>query len=424
MNYETAKSHMDEIQKKGSILGLKPIKLLLERLQNPQNKLAVIHVTGTNGKGSVCAFLEQLYMGEEKKVGRYISPTLNCYLERYQINGKSMSREEFAYYFSKVYPHIEAMRENGEDTPTAFEIETVIAFLFFLEKGVDIVILETGMGGREDATNVVENPLCTVFVSIGMDHMQFLGDTVEKIAYEKAGIMRKDCPVICYPNPLNINHVLMKEYEKINGGLHNVSEFHVINKEDVRILEETLNGSRFMYKGEEYSISLAGRYQIYNAITAIETKYVLDGYMNKDFLSKVSWAGRFEKISDKPLFIRDGAHNMDGVKALKESIEKHFTNREIIFIIGVLKDKEYEKMMALLCPMAKKVYTITAPGERGLPADVLAGCVKPYCNDVSVCNNVEEAILKAGEFAMSHRENEEESVVIAWGSLSYIGQIH
>lgn len=423
MTYKEAKAYIDQVQKRGSILGLAPVKMLLERLDNPQNQLKVIHVAGTNGKGSICTFLEHLYLAEGRRVGRYISPTLHCYLERFQINGKYMEEEEFAALLSDVITVIEDMKNNGEELPTAFEIETVIAFLYFVKHQVDIVVLETGMGGRDDATNVVDKPLCTVFASIGMDHIQFLGDTIEQIAYEKAGIMKDNCPAVSYPNSPEVMNVLETQFglHNINGGLQN--EFHRVSKSDVQILEETLEESVFQYKGEEYRIRMAGEYQIYNAATAIETKLLLDGCLVKKGLLDAIWEGRFEKMAEHPLLIRDGAHNVDGVNALKESIQKHFTKEKLIFIIGVLKDKEYDKMMAVLCPLAAKVFTITPDNARGLPGKVLRESILPYCNDVTVCSSVDEALHKAKLESRQYERQGKYAAIIAWGSLSYIGQI-
>lgn len=439
MTYNEAMQYMKQVQKKGSILGLGSVKMLLERLGNPQDRCPVIHVAGTNGKGSVCTFLESLYVAEGKRVGRYISPTIHCYLERFQINETYMEEDTFAQLLEKVIEILEEMEKEQLPLPTAFEIETAIAFLYFLEEHVDVVILETGMGGRLDATNVVRNPLCTVFASIGMDHMQFLGDTIEKIAYEKAGIMKKGSPVVSYPNSSAVMHVLKKEFrtvcssDKDDKGLHDAeyelkdkqlsTPFVDILKEDISILSETLEGSRFLYKGEEYEIGMCGSYQIYNAVTAIETKLLLDGSLVKSGLRQATWEGRFEKISDEPLFIRDGAHNVDGVLALKESLQKHFTNHHIIFIIGVLGDKEYERMMQILCPMAEQAFTITPPVERGLSGDILCECVGRYCPQVEACADVESVIEKAKQSYAEYMDKGEQAVIVAWGSLSYIGQI-
>lgn len=439
MTYNEAIQYIEQVQKKGSILGLDPVKILLERLGNPQDQCPVIHVAGTNGKGSICSFLESMYMAEGKRVGRYISPTIHCYLERFQINGIYMEEDTFAQLLAEVIKALEKMEAEQQPLPTAFEIETAIAFLYFLRENVDIVILETGMGGRLDATNVVKKPLCTVFASIGMDHMQFLGDTIEKIAYEKAGIMKTGCPVVSCPNSPEVMRVLKENFKTLNnhvmknGSLHNVEEgmkdnqrdtkFIEIDKDDISILSETLEGSRFIYKGEEYEIGMSGSYQIYNAVTAIETKLLLDCTLVKSGLKKATWEGRFEKISDEPLFIRDGAHNVDGVMALKESLQKHFTNHHIIFIIGVLGDKEYESMMQLLCPMAEQTFTITPPVERGLSGDILCESVGRYCPQVEACADVENAIEKAKQSYAEYMDKGEQAVIVAWGSLSYIGQI-
>lgn len=329
-----------------------------------------------------------------------------------------MPETVFANLLTEVKNVVMQMEAEQVELPTAFEIETVIAFLYFLLEETDLVILETGMGGREDATNVVSRPLCTVFASIGMDHMQFLGDTIEQITFEKAGIMKEGCPAVTYPSKSEVLHVLEKQAE-----LHNVN-LNVVKKDDIHILSETLEESVFCYKDKEYRIQMLGKYQIYNAVTAIETKLFLDGNLIVESLMDAKWEGRFEKISENPLFIRDGAHNIDGVSVLKESIEKHFTNRRILFIIGVLKDKEYEKMMELLCPVASKVFTVTPETDRGLSGSILKESILPYCGDVSVCSSVEDAVCQAKEAHERYERDGQRAVIIAWGSLSYIGQIN
>lgn len=473
MTYQEAIQYMETIGQRGSVLGLEPVRSLLNRLDNPQEQLDIIHVAGTNGKGSICTFLEAMYRGEGKRVGRYISPTIHTYLERFQMNGHYMEEEIFASLLTRVDVEIGAMREEGCDLPTAFEIETAIAFLYFVQEHADIVILEVGMGGREDATNVISHPLCSVFANIGMDHMQFLGDTLEKIAYEKAGIIKKGCPVVCYPGDERTIEVLRREFEQVNSSHSSTLRasasdslrlhccFAVADTSSLEILSEDLDGSTFIYKGEEYAIPLAGTYQIYNAITAIDTKRLLDGHLVKEALGRARWEGRFEKISDKPLFIRDGAHNVQGVTALRESLQKHFTNARFIFIIGVLKDKEYEKMMELLCPMADACYLVRPRNARGLDTTLLGEVVSRYCEKVTRCESVEEAVAlatagwreseerlflkKANRRAYEERgcmtrdgvaspehvnsgvdieeECVKETVIVAWGSLSYIGEI-
>ena len=417
MQYDEALNYISEIQKRGSVLGLDAIRSLLDHLGNPQDQLKVIHVAGTNGKGSICTFLEVMYRAEGKRVGRYISPTLDSYLERFQINGSYMERDEFAGYITDVATIIHKMEKENDPIPTAFEIETAIAFLFFVRQKADIVILETGMGGREDATNVVKHPLCTVFASIGMDHMQFLGDTIEEIAYEKAGILKDGCPAVTYPNPSTVLHVLEQEADR------HKAELTKVDPDAIEILSETLRGTRFRYKEKIYSIRMPGTYQVYNAATAIETKLLLDGTVKEGSLLQAEWAGRFEVMSESPLLIRDGAHNVDGALALKECIQKHFTNQNLIFIIGVLRDKEYEKMVRILCPMAEQIYTITPDNERGLPAEKLKESILPYCQNVTVCASVKEAVRLAGVRAECESAQGAETVIVAWGSLSYLGLV-
>ena len=454
MTYIEAVDYINTVGQKGSILGLGPITELMERLGNPQEKLNIIHVAGTNGKGSICTFLEMLYREEGKRVGRYISPTIHDYLERFQINGECMEEDDFARLLTKVDKAICKMREDGGGLPTAFEIETAIAFMYFVEQNVDIVILEVGMGGREDATNVIKHPLCTVFANIGMDHMQFLGDTIEKIAYEKAGIIKEGSPVICYPSKDMVLEVLKKEYVKVQKKYRYCTENVNINEKDevfkdfriadlskLEIISENLIGSTFIYKGEEYNISLAGRYQIYNAITAIEAKLRLDGHLMKEALCKARWEGRFHKICDAPVFIKDGAHNVQGVTALRDSLKLHFTNATFIFIIGVLKDKEYNKMMELMCPMAEACYLIKPNNLRGLETNVLAEVVGRYCKDVTRCESVAEAVELATDRwremtckninhsgtgdtnKLAYADKKENVIIVAWGSLSYIGEV-
>ena len=189
MNYKQAMEKMEQIAKKGSVLGLEPVSILCERLGNPQDKINVIHIAGTNGKGSILAYLESIFIEGGYKVGKYSSPTLFSYLERFKINGENMEEEEFASYFTKIDKCFNEMKKTNAPMPTAFEVETAIAFDFFYEKGVDVVLLETGMGGELDATNIVKHPVCTVIASVDMDHMAFLGNTLSKIAEKKAGII-------------------------------------------------------------------------------------------------------------------------------------------------------------------------------------------------------------------------------------------
>lgn len=420
MNYTEAMNYITEKNQLGSVLGLERIRELLTRLGEPQNQCKVVHIAGTNGKGSILACMDAILQDAGYQVGRYISPTVFCYLERFQINGHFMEEAVFADYLSRIRPVVEEMEQDGIIGITAFEMETALAFLYFQEQPVDLVLLETGMGGRLDATNVVEHPLCTILAAISLDHMKLLGDTIKAIAYEKAGILRDDVPCVVYPENEEAMSVIETQCR-----LHNVEPI-LPDLAQLTIINEDLNYEIFDYKNVKYELGLLGKHQIYNALTAIEAlnvikdklKYDLNNVNIQNGLHNAMWRGRFEILERSPYVIRDGAHNMEAARCLYEQITKHFTNRRIIYIIGILKDKEYDAMLSLLIPLASRVYVITVPdNSRALPAEELASVVRKYCQDVILAESPEQAYGLAREAAAP------EDVIIAFGSLYYIGRI-
>ncbi len=422
MTYKESLEYIEEKNNLGSVLGLELITELLNRLENPQNKIKVIHIAGTNGKGSILSFIESILIESGYTVGRYISPTIFTYLERFQINKTYISEASFAKYITVIKNIIDDMIVDGYPSPTSFEIETAISFLYCMDENVDYMLLETGMGGRLDATNVVESPVCDVIASISMDHMNFLGDTLEKIAIEKSKIIKENTICVSYDNEEIVNKVIAEGCNKQN------TELIFTNTKKLEILEETLDGTRFIYKDNEYHIEMIGVHQVYNSITAIEVIDAIcrvDNINNINYnriyvgLRKTNWKGRFEIISNNPIVIRDGAHNVDAAKSLVNTIEKHFTKKQIVYIIGMLKDKEYDKVLKITGKYANIIYTITAPGVRGLDSKELCESARKYNSDVRDRGDIDinlvlkEAILEAGE----------EGVVIVFGSLSYIGNI-
>lgn len=418
MDYEAALKVIATVGKRGSVFGLKTIRELLDRLGNPQERLKVIHVAGTNGKGSICAFLEAIYRAEGLRVGRYVSPTLFTYLERFQIDGCNMAEEEFALLLTLVETVSEQMGQEGLCKPTAFEMETAVAFLYFVKEQVDLVILETGMGGRLDATNVVAHPLCTVFASIGRDHMQALGDNLAAVAREKAGIMREGCPVVACPGRREVMEVLKAEADRLHA------PFFPVDTKQLSIESGKLGETCFSYRGVRYVIRLSGEHQVWNAAAAIQAKLVLDGTVRTESLADAVWPGRFEAVSSDPLLIRDGAHNPDGAKALKNALGTYVPDRRLIFIVGVFRDKEYGAMMDLLCPMAERIYTVTPPGERGLAAETLAECIRSVNSAVMACGSVKQALELAKEDVRQLEQKEgQEAAIVAWGSLSWMAQV-
>lgn len=424
MNEEEAVKYIEERNKLGSVLGLEHIRELLSRLGEPQNHCKVVHIAGTNGKGSILAFIDSVLQDAGYRVGRYISPTIFCYFERFQINDTYIQEREFVSYLSRIRDVVDEMEAEGMQGVTAFEIETALAFLYFYDQKVDYVLLETGMGGRLDATNVVDKPVCTILASISLDHMKILGDTIPAIAYEKTGILRDEVPCVVYP----LNEKAMPVIKE-QCSLHNINPI-VPDLQQLVIKNEDLYLEEFAYKNVNYSIRILGKHQIYNAITGVEALKIINQDLIKNHkkalknvnyakgLHNATWRGRFEVLERNPYVIRDGAHNYDGAQRLYEQMTKHFTNRRIIYIIGVLGDKEHYAMLSLLVPLAWKVYVITVPDNpRALPAVQLAEEVREFCNQVEIADSPEQAYQQA------RAQAGQEDVILAFGSLYYIGRI-
>lgn len=412
MDYEKL---TEELKKRGSVPGLDAIRRLLFALGDPQDEIPVVHIAGTNGKGSVFACLSSILIEAGYKVGRYVSPTITCYEERFQINGAYIKRERLERLYVLVEEALKRAEKAGV-TPTLFEVETALAFLYFKEEKVDFALIETGMGGLLDATNVVSTPLLCVISSISYDHQAFLGETLSEIAAQKAGIIKEGCSVVLAENLPEAAKVVRLEAQKKKAACMEICA------KDYQVIEEMPFGSRFSWKKTEFSLALPGRHQIANAVTALAASELLLEEMDETKrreaqqagLSKARWPGRLELLRKSPLFYRDGAHNPDGARKLADFLQKHFTNKKIIYIMGVLKDKEYKKMLAALLPLAQKVYVFTPENERGLSADILAAAVREMHIPVTVCADVNAAARQALS------EAAREDVLVACGSLSFM----
>lgn len=416
---------IDELKKRGSSPGLQAVRGLLDVLGNPQERIRVIHIAGTNGKGSVFAFLSSILQEAGYRVGRYISPTIHSYEERFQINGKEIAPEVLEKYYASMEQAMKKMHEKGWGEPTLFEVETALSFLYFAEEQVDFALVETGMGGTLDATNVVENPFLTVIASISYDHKAFLGDTLEEIAEHKAGIIKENVPVIVSENIPEVCAVIKKNADTKKAACTFTTD------RDYRVVSENVDASIFIWKKQKFSIALPGRHQISNAVTALmaaekirnifiengidSTKISLSALQNG--LASTRWPGRLELLCKEPYVFLDGAHNPDGAHKLGKFLEKHFTNRKIIYIMGVLKDKEYEKMLAELLPQAAIVYTFQPKNERGLAGEILAQCVQKANVPAECCRSVNEAVRRGKERAGK------DDVVVICGSLSFIEEM-
>lgn len=423
MNYEEAMNFIQNTNKFGSVLGLDNNRELLERLGNPQDQLRVVHIAGTNGKGSTLAFLAGIFRESGYRAGRYVSPASFSYEERFRINEENISKKDLCFYMEKIKNVAEEMVKDGLSHPTMFEIETALSFLYFLDKKVDVVLLETGMGGRLDATNVVKKPIATVIASIGMDHMQFLGDTLEKIASEKAGIIKEGCPVISYDNTKEVNEVIKNKAKQMHA------KVTFVNSAGIRVLQESLNGESFSYRSsdgrwyEKIEIPLLGRHQINNAALALETLNVIKNYycisdfQTEDGMRKTIWRGRIEILEREPMVICDGAHNPDGAKSLLSFLQNNFTNQRLIYIMGVLSDKDYEQMVQILAPAADKIYTVAPDNPRALSSRELCNCISKYHQNVEERQRLAECLSEVRQKA------EKDDVIIICGTLSFQNEL-
>ena len=420
MNERQVMEYMEQVSAYGIVPGLDSIRELCRELGDPQKELRFVHIAGTNGKGSVSAFLAEILKCAGYRVGRYLSPTLFQYRERIQVNGSCITKAALGRGVERIKGICDGMVARGLPHPTPFEIETALGFLYFREKACDVVVLETGMGGLLDATNIVENTLAAVLTSVSMDHMQFLGDTPEKIAFQKAGIIKRGCRVVSAVQRKEVMEVIQAGAEAMGCPLQ------AVKPEMLSHVRYGLEKQSFDYGGlKKLELSLAGKYQIENAALAVETVEALreQGLSVSEEalrlgLLRTQWPGRFTLIGKKPYFIVDGAHNEEAAVRLAESLEFYFTNKRVIYIMGVLKDKEYEKIIASTHALADQIITVTPPGNpRALPAYELARAVAEVHCDVTAADSLEEAV------EMSRLLAGKEDVIVAFGSLSFLGRL-
>ncbi|MDO4554904.1 MAG: folylpolyglutamate synthase/dihydrofolate synthase family protein [Lachnospiraceae bacterium] len=392
---------------------------LLRRLGNPERELSIVHIAGTNGKGSILSFIERVLIEGGYHTGRYVSPAVGAYEERFLLDGEPVAKENIAGLITQVKMAAEQMNAEGFPLPTVFEMETAMAFLCFYKARVSVVLLETGMGGRLDATNVITKPLLSIIASVSMDHMAALGETLTEIAGEKAGIIKENCPTLLYPfNPPEVKTVIEEECKKKS------SPFYEIDLSLLKNGKEEKDGSCFDYGTfKNLSIKLPGHHQIMNAVTAIKAVDILKNRFPmkeeqlREALKKTQWRARLQKISETPLIYLDGAHNYDGAKQLERFIKTHFKNERVLGVMGVLKDKEYDKIASCVLPLMEKVVTITPDNPRALDGKLLKKTAQKYCQDVISIPNPKEGL------EWMKKQAAPEDVIIVFGSLSFMDQI-
>lgn len=408
----------------GVVLGMDNIVRLLELMENPQDKLKFIHVAGTNGKGSTSSYITKVLEVAGYRVGLFTSPYLELFNERIRINDDYIADEDLSEITFYVKEKVEQMLEEGYNHPTEFEIVTAIAIEYYLRKNVDIVLLEVGMGGRYDATNAISKPEVSVITPIGMDHIGILGDTLGKIAYEKAGIIKKDGTVVVYPQEPEAQEVVESVASEQNAEIINVP------LESLNITEIGDFGSRFdfeygSYKFKDLEIELIGKHQSSNASTALTTLLVLKdkGVVDieekhiREGLKATRWMGRLEMLGKNPRFLIDGAHNMQGITALKKALKELFEYDRLILGIGILADKDVDDMVSEMAPVGDTVIVTTPNIHRAMKAEELGEKFREHKDDVIVEGDIEKAIDKAFELAG------EKDLIVFSGSLYLIGDV-
>ncbi|MGL5312932.1 MAG: bifunctional folylpolyglutamate synthase/dihydrofolate synthase [Peptostreptococcaceae bacterium] len=424
MNYQESLSYIEETHKFGVRLGLDNITKLLELLGNPQENLNIIHVAGTNGKGSTCSFITSILKESGYKVGLYTSPFLETFTERIRVNGINIPEEDVARIVTIIKEKIEQMVSEGYSYPTEFEIVTAMAFYYYCEQKVDFVALEVGMGGRYDATNVIKQSEVSVITSISLDHIGILGDTVEKIAYEKGGIIKENGIAIVYDQSDAVKNVI-KEICKEKNAKYIEAKFDDIEVKKSDIYSQTYDCSVIGQKFENLEIKLIGDHQVNNSILALNVIKFLEEKKNLNIteetirkgLINTKWPGRIEKIKEEPIFIIDGAHNEDGAKSLAKAIERNFKGKKLTLLIGMLEDKDVDGVIEILIPNFDKVITTTPDNPRAISCDVLKKKISKYVDDVVAKPGIEEAV----EYTLNNSTKED--TIISAGSLYMIGTV-
>ncbi len=395
-------------------LGLSRTRELLGKLGDPQKELKFIHVTGSNGKGSTCAMLDAVLRRAGYRTGLYTSPYLQEFCERIRVDGENIPGDDLA----RVTERVRAAAETMDDHPSQFELVTAAGMLYFAERRCDIVVLEVGMGGELDSTNVIDCPEVAVITNIGLEHTEYLGNTLEEIARTKSGIIKTGCSAVCYDGASAVTAVVEEVCRARNVPLRRV------DMAKLTLLDSSLSGQIFLWGGEEYRLALLGRHQLHNVSAALETIEALRARgwevptrAVREGLAGVKWPARFEILRRRPLVIVDGGHNPQCAQAFAESFSELLPDKKAAFLLGVLADKDYPRMVESLLPLADEFVCLTPLSERALAAEALAeyltarGAKARACADVA--SGVRAVLDAAGE----------DGTVAAFGSLYLVGAI-
>lgn len=413
MSYESTLAYIHQVKWQKRKPGLSRTRALLAALGNPERQLHFVHIAGTNGKGSTAACVASILREAGYRVGLYTSPYLNRFNERMQVNGEEIPDAELERLVDEVRPAAEAM----EDSPTEFELITALGFLYFLREKCDIVVLEVGLGGELDSTNVIPAPECAVITALGLDHTRELGPTLADIARAKAGIIKPGTTVVSYGGEPEADAVLAEKCRETGA------ELLCVPFDRLTVRECSIDGSCFDFDGlDGLTLPLLGSYQPKNAAVAVTAARVLvkKGWAIPEDairrgLAHVCWPGRFELLSRDPMLILDGSHNPHGMRATAASLRTLFPGRRFTFLLSVMADKDYREMVSILAPLAERFYTVAAATPRALDAETLADVCRACGAEATPCAGIEEGLARS----LSH----EGSITVALGTLYFSGDV-
>lgn len=417
LTYEEALAYIHSQRRFGPKPGLDRIRELLDRLGNPHKQLRFVHIAGTNGKGSATVMTASVLQEAGYRVGMFISPFVLDFRERIQVNREMISKDDLARLIAHIRPIVEEMRAAGEIV-AEFELVTAAALLYFAEQKVDIVCLEVGIGGRFDATNVIDTPLAALIMAVSLDHTDILGDTVEQIAFEKAGIIKQKTDVVCYAKqPPEAAAVLMQRCAETG------SRLILPNAGAVQVHALTAFGSKFSCDGQEYSLRLAGEHQVFNALSVIEAVkvlqnkgFVVSGEQLRGGLAAARFPARFEVVHEHPFLVLDGAHNPGGAEVLA-SMLRSFGGIPIAAVVGMLGEKAVDSVLSQIAPLCVRVVAVDINNPRALDRAALCERAKPYCGDCLHSPGYAEALRLAADAVG------EDGLVIICGSLYLASEI-
>ena len=412
MNFNQSVEYIHSLLAFGIKPGLGRISMLLDLLDNPQDKIKTIHIAGTNGKGSTSTMISNMLIASGKKTGLFTSPYVIDFCERIQINGENVNKNIFAECVTEVREKIEELNKKNIII-TEFEAITVSAFLCFVKAECEYVVLEVGLGGRFDATNVIKKPQAVVITSISLDHIAILGDTIEKIAFEKCGIIKENIPVITSLNQHNDALKVIRETcenKKCN--------LIVTNPKETEILDDSIFGTVFAYCNKVYKTKLTGNHQIENTVNAIECAKVLG--LNEIAIAQgienTRMIARMEVISENPLIIRDGGHNEGCANALHDFLTK-YNVQNINMLIGLMADKDVESYVSKIAPLCKSVVTVTPSNPRALDSEKLKEIAEKYCKNTKFIENPKEGY----KYILSNTKKDE--TILVCGSFYMMSDI-